>query len=329
MSKPEETGEPRRGDCLHSIIIPAYGASDTLEWCLEGVEEHSCGLEPEVTVVVSGDEAGSRELADRFRDVRFVLAGERLYSGQARNVGAGVSSGRYLVFLDADCRPCEGWLAAIESARCLGYDAICGAQENHDPGSAPGTAEYLISHATYSPAVPAHLIARETAGSANLCVSRDLFDRCGGFPGTERANDYLFSRALHSLGVDIRFEPRSRVVHRNAATAAEHMAGQRMRGYSNAMARFRSGAEASSIRGFAPLAFALFPVRAYRLAKLCIRVRPGSPAEMLRATPLAVAGLLAWTWGFYEAAREYRRSGFEEEPRLPSGWEGYETLNGG
>lgn len=311
---------------VFSIIIPAYNGGGTLEECLRGVTKQDYPGAFEALVVESGDGAYLPAMASRFPGVRFVRAPSRLFSGQARNVGAALSSGATLVFLDADCRPARGWLSALAGCHEQGYPVVSGALENGNPESSTGTAEYLVSHSAYSPKTPSRELAGTTAASGNMSVTRELFEDLGGFPGTRRAEDFIFSTRIYDRGMKIVFCPRASVLHLNPDTLLAYAGGQVGRGYWNAMARLELGLQGSIAEKVPLLAFGTFFVRLSRMTTRCLRYRPVPVARFFRLFPLCVLGIAAWTRGYFKASVDRRAGEWREEEPLPAGWESFETI---
>lgn len=312
-------------DTLLSIIIPAHNAGKTLGWCLEGVTDQDYAGDFEVLVVESGERGYIAGLSARFPRARFILAPLRLYSGQARNVATRYASGGTLVFLDADCRPGRGWLSALSEGHDRGYEVISGAIGNGNPDSLVATAEYLVSHSSYSSNLPSHELAGTTAASGNMSVSRGVYDEVGGFAGTQRANDFIFSRRLEDGGVRMLFCPGAEALHLNPDRLKEYVGGQVTRGYWNARARIELGKKGSITQRIPPLAFALFFLRAYRMVDRCIRHGIVSVPRLSIEMPLCLLGIAAWTWGYFKASL-VKNSEWIESERLPGGWERFEII---
>ena len=310
-----------------SVIIPAYNGGDTLRWCLEGVFGQDYRGAFEVLVVESGDGSYIAGFSADFPRVRFVRAPFRLYSGQARNVGALYAAGRALVFLDADCRPLPGWLETLDEVHRKGFGVVSGSLENGTPGSIMGTAEYLVSKSFYSPAIPSRIFEYSTASSANMSVSREAFDSAGGFPGTKRANDFLFSRKLHESGVTVFFCSGAVAAHLNPTVAGQYLRGQVERGYWNGVARIHNSTRGSAARRFPPLALMLFFLRLYRMIMRCVRYEVVRPATLLRLLPLCTAGLAAWTLGYFRASMQ-KHDGLPELEALPRQWRDFDIICG-
>lgn len=311
-----------------SVIIPAFNAGGTLRRCLEGVIGQDFPGTYEVLVVESGDGAYLGGMHDDFPQVVFVRASRRLYSGQARNVGVKLSSGDWLAFLDADCRPAKEWLSALHRAHLRGYRVVSGALDNGNPESLVGTAEYLVSHSAYSPAIPSHELSRTTAASGNMSVARHLFEAVGGFAGTMRANDFLFSEKLHESGVDILFQGDAAASHINPEGVREFLRGQVERGYWNAAARIHAGCRGASAGRFPLLSLMLFFLRLYRMVARCARHPVVPSRRIISALPLCAAGFAAWTWGFFRASMR-KNVELSEGETLPSQWRDFDVIHAG
>jgi glycosyltransferase involved in cell wall biosynthesis len=311
-----------------SVIIPSYNSGGSLDWCLEGLHGQDYDGTYEVIAVESGDTGHIPAASRRFPRVRFVSSPARLFAGQARNAGVKHSTGKRLAFIDGDCRPHKGWLTALGEAHARGFEAVSGALDNADEGSVTGTAEYLVSHSSYSSAIPEYVLTGSTAASGNLSVNRDVFERAGGFAGTERANDFLFSQALYGLKVRILFDPAARALTRNSTAMGDYLRGQVNRGYWNGRARVELGLEGGVAAKFPPIALGLLPIRAWRLFARCVRYPIVRPAELALCLPACKLGLACWTWGFMKACRAGGKVGLNEREKVPSGWEDFTVTQG-
>jgi len=125
--------------------------------------------------------AGVAEADPRFRLISQQPAGPAV----ARNRGVAESRGQLLAFTDADCYPAPGWLSAgVEAAR--GAVLVQGAVRP-EPGRPAGPFDRTVW-------VSAEVGLYETA---NLFVTREAFDRAGGF------EDWLRPRHGKALAEDV------------------------------------------------------------------------------------------------------------------------------
>ena len=150
-----------------TVIVPARDAAGTLGRTLDCLSRQDARIDFEVIVVDDGSSDDTLELA-RSAGVK-ALRHERVGAAQARNWGAEEAGGRALAFLDADCYPEPGWLAA--GLRALEDAELVQGRVLPDPAAPPGPFDRT-------------LWITENIGlwqTANLFVAREVFERIGGF----------------------------------------------------------------------------------------------------------------------------------------------------
>ena len=203
-----------------SVIIPARNAAPMIAQTVRAVfAQRPSHVNLEVLVVDDGSTDHTASLV-RAAGARVIPMSGPVNGGNpaaARNRGVTEATGDVLVFLDADCTPAKGWLAALlarhaEGAICVGgslalprglsasarWDYYCGWYHAH-PRRAPG---FVANHPP-----------------CNLSIRRAAFSQTCGF--TERqpiayAHEELAWQAqLQRAGVKIYFEPRAVVCHWN------------------------------------------------------------------------------------------------------------------
>lgn len=175
-----------------SVVIPVLRDSIELSELLEAllVEEP----DPELEVIVVNGDASDRSIDSvqaRFPSVCWVTS----LSGRGRqmNVGAGLASGRWLLFLHADTRPTSGWLDAIRSID------MCN-------GTVGGVFRFVLS----SPHSIARMIERGVDwrvrnlhlpyGDQGIFVRRTVFACLGGFRVMPLLEDVDFIGRLRRKG---------------------------------------------------------------------------------------------------------------------------------
>lgn len=86
-----------------SVVIVSWNASDYLVRCLRSLSHDVCRFPMEIIVVDNGSTDGSAELvAELFPYVHLIRSPENLGFARANNLGAAVSRGRYLCFVNSD-----------------------------------------------------------------------------------------------------------------------------------------------------------------------------------------------------------------------------------
>lgn len=96
----------------YSVIVPAYNAEKTLGACLEALLQQSVNCDKyEIIVVDDGSTDRTIEVANGYS--ARVLGQNHLGPACARNLGAKVAIGDFLLFTDADCIPTFNWIEEI------------------------------------------------------------------------------------------------------------------------------------------------------------------------------------------------------------------------
>src|SRR5437868_29812 len=101
----------------YSIIVPTYRRREQLARCLEAIQALAFDRRRfELLVVDDGSPSPPADLVaslDRAIQAQLVRA-RHGGPATARNTGARLARGRYLVFTDDDCLPREDWLRSID-----------------------------------------------------------------------------------------------------------------------------------------------------------------------------------------------------------------------
>jgi glycosyltransferase involved in cell wall biosynthesis len=204
-----------------SVIVPARDAAATIEATFAGLAAQERAPD-EVIVVDDGSTDATAALA--LAAGAQVVAGSGEGPGAARNAGAAVASGDVLAFLDADCEPQPGWLAA--ALRALEDADLVQGRTTPPPGAVVGPFDRTLW-------VVAPWGLFETA---NLLVRRSLFEQLGGFEpwlsparSKELAEDVWFGwRAVRS-GARTAFCDEALVHHAVFARSPRDYVAERLR----------------------------------------------------------------------------------------------------
>lgn len=172
-----------------SVVIPALDEARNLERLLPELDRTCPGAE--VVVVDGGSADDTRQVVARFPAVRLV-ASER---GRARqmNTGAGVATGRALLFLHADTRLPDGAQAAILAALA-------------DPAVAGGRFDIRFDQPRVAfRMIAAFMNARSRltgifTGDQAIFARREPFEGLGGYPEIPLMEDVEFTRRLKRTG---------------------------------------------------------------------------------------------------------------------------------
>jgi glycosyltransferase involved in cell wall biosynthesis len=152
-----------------AVIIPARNAERILPATLAALQGA-----PEVIVVDNGstDATAATALAHGAH----VVHEPRPSRPRARNTGARATTADRLAFLDADCVPDPGWLAALD--RALDEHALAGGRVVVAADDDPARVERFDALWRLK---QEDTIAEGWSGSGNLAIRRSLFDELDGF----------------------------------------------------------------------------------------------------------------------------------------------------
>lgn len=172
----------------YSIVIPTYRRRDSLSRCLQAIEALRFPRDRfEVLVVDDGSPSPPADLVDSLGGSLQARLVTTPHAGPAtaRNLGAKLARGRYLVFTDDDCMPSEDWLAAIDrwtsstaGACAIGGHTVNVLTDNVYAAASQGIIEYLYEY------FGDHSATRRFFTSNNLVVPREDFLSLGGFNET-------------------------------------------------------------------------------------------------------------------------------------------------
>jgi GT2 family glycosyltransferase len=286
-------------DYTISVVIPNLH-SPLIDQVVDALERQTARQLISEIIVVGQDRYG-RVLPG----VRFVETPQPLSAAAARNLGAKLASGDYLLFLDADCIAAPDLVEWLARHFAQGRMVIGGGMAI-EPANYWVLCDNLLSFTPFlSQAKPG---PRPYLPSFNFSIARALFEHMGGFD--ERflgaaGEDVDLSLRLIEDGHVLYFEPAARVTHRPARATARAML-RHLRVFGRAyysVQREHTLSIRSSLIGLSPsfagLIIALSPLLACKDILLLFR---DSPA--LRRHPRAFWGMVwgrtAWYWGVIE-----------------------------
>lgn len=197
-----------------SVVIPCYKQAHLLPKAIESVLQQ--GRDVEVIVVDDGspEANAAADVAARYDGVIAIRQANAGVSA-ARNTGILRSSGRYMLFLDADDYLRPGMLAAAARAFAEheGLDVVQGYADVVDEGGERVLAEFGGTDLTDD---PFHTLLRCNSGPPNtFVVRREVLARVGLFDASLRAcEDWDFWLRVAASGATFRLVPDMRSVYR-------------------------------------------------------------------------------------------------------------------
>lgn len=235
-----------------SVVTPVFNAAGVVAATVRALKSVKGGDDLEIIVV---DDASTDGVDREFRqlaDERTILVRHESNRGRsaARNTGAAIARGTYLLFIDADAKPVDpDFLLAYQEQIATNANLVFGA--------------YTMARRDFWSRYEALSLRRALArfrngmhyalSSRNFVIERSLFETCGGFD--ERYRHYgfedrdLFLRALAS-GARAAIAERAVVMHDDGITLPIVMHKMREAGrYSSHIFR-RDHPKAYSLLGF-------------------------------------------------------------------------------
>jgi GT2 family glycosyltransferase len=138
--------------------------------------------------------------------------------GFSRNFGFERARGDYFVIFDSDCLVPEDYLQIVNDSLSKNYlDAYGGPDDSH-PSFTP--IQKAISYAMTSPFTTGgtrggkKAIGQFHPRSFNMGLSREVWEKAGGFIITRLGEDIEYSIRIHSLGFKIGLIPEAKVYHK-------------------------------------------------------------------------------------------------------------------
>lgn len=206
-----------------SIIIPTYNRPDRLHSCLKAIAQLDYPHENfEVIVVDDGSKMPLTSIVEPLQvDLNLTLLRQaNAGPASARNAGAAIAQGKFIVFTDDDCVPTSDWLSALEAQFQLTPAALVGGKTlNALPENLHSTASQLLIDYLYD-----YYNAEAAASffaSNNFALPTATFQLLKGFDTTfplAAGEDREFcDRWLHQ-GYQMVYVPQVKVYHAHHLT---------------------------------------------------------------------------------------------------------------
>jgi Glycosyl transferase family 2 len=155
-----------------------------------------------------GNPRVERLLAERFPDVERLEAGACDYD-LAKNQAAGAADARVVAYLDGDCLPADGWLAALVRPILSGDAVATGGFTTYEGG----WLSRVLSVMDFGFLLPRRRRPLGCYASNNVAFAADALERTPIPPGEMRCQCYAHAQLFERQGTPLRLEPDARVRH--------------------------------------------------------------------------------------------------------------------
>lgn len=202
-----------------SIIIPLYNRPQEIKELLETLTLQTY-RDFEVLVIEDGSVNDAEAVVNTFTDKLNLRYFKKQNEGQGftRNFGFERAKGDYFVIFDSDCLIPPTYLEIVNNSLTTNYlDAYGGPDGAHDSFT---PTQKAISYSMTSPFTTGGIrgnkkgIGQFHPRSFNMGVSRQAWEKAGGFIITRLGEDIEYSIRIHSLGFKIGLIPDAIVFHK-------------------------------------------------------------------------------------------------------------------
>ncbi|TVQ45340.1 MAG: glycosyltransferase [Gloeocapsa sp. DLM2.Bin57] len=212
---------------IFSIIIPTYSRPQSIAACLQSLTGLNYPRDDfEVIVVDDGSPMDLEPVVNPYGDQLHLRLIKQANSGpaKARNAGAEVAKGCFLVFTDDDCEALPDWLNAFAAGFAGTPDSLLGGHtlnkltDNLYSEASQLLIDYLYQYYNVETETPLFF------ASNNIALPREIFEKMGGFninfPLAAGEDREFCDRALQ-LGYTLRYIPEAEIAHSHYLTLAK------------------------------------------------------------------------------------------------------------
>ena len=202
-----------------SIIIPLYNRPQEIDELLNTLTQQTY-MQFEVLVIEDGSVNDAKAVVDKYTNLLDVKYFFKPNAGQgfARNYGFERATGDYFIIFDSDCLIPEDYLETVKDYlfehKLDAYGGPDAAHQSFTP------VQKAISYSMTSPFTTGGIrgnqkhIGQFHPRSFNMGVSREVWEKVGGFILTRLGEDIEYSIRVHENGFKIGLIPAAKVYHK-------------------------------------------------------------------------------------------------------------------
>jgi glycosyltransferase involved in cell wall biosynthesis len=202
-----------------SIIIPLYNRPQEIKELLETLTVQTY-KQFEVLVIEDGSVDDAEEVIKSFAgklDIKYFVK-ENAGQGFARNYAFERAAGDYFIIFDSDCLIPDDYLQIVNDSLAQNWLDAYGGPDAAHPSFTP--TQKAISYAMTSPFTTGGIRGNKKSlgqfhpRSFNMGISRQVWEKAGGFIITRSGEDIEYSIRIHAMGFKIGLIPRAKVYHK-------------------------------------------------------------------------------------------------------------------
>ena len=205
-----------------SIIVPLYNRPQEIKELLETLVLQTY-TQFEVLVIEDGSVKDAADIVNSFADKLNIKYFVKPNEGQgfARNYAFERAQGDYFIIFDSDCLIPEDYLQIVNDSLNKNWLDAYGGPDAAHPSFTP--TQKAISYSMTSPFTTGGIrgnkkgIGQFHPRSFNMGISRQVWEKAGGFIITRLGEDIEYSIRIHSMGFKIGLIPDAKVYHKRRA----------------------------------------------------------------------------------------------------------------
>jgi GT2 family glycosyltransferase len=218
-SSESSTRHSARQEISISLVVPVFNRPVEVEELLNSLTKQTCG-DFELVIVEDGSSLPCDKVVKNFEsriELQYITK-DNSGPGLSRNVGAQAAKGSYIVFLDSDCVIPPGYVEAVLSRLSTDFVDAFGGPDKADAGFSP--IQKAINYSMTSFFTTGGIrgggekLDRFMPRSFNMGISREVFERTGGFSAMRFGEDIDLSLRILSHGFKTALLPEAYVYHK-------------------------------------------------------------------------------------------------------------------
>ena len=192
-------------EARYSVVVPVYNRPEEVDELLQSLTEQTY-KDFEVIIVEDGSKRDSRSICERYGeqlDLKY-FAKENEGPGLARNYGFQKAGTDFFVIFDSDCLIPPEYFENLDNYRKERFDAYGGPDAAH---SKFGMLQKAVNHAMTSFLTTGGIRGKSSSvekfkpRSFNMGISREVFQKTGGFSSMRYGEDIDFSLRIEEEGL--------------------------------------------------------------------------------------------------------------------------------